>query len=64
MSQIELKNLFIQIISQVGIKSKVIANKTGISQSDLSRFKNGHICLCLRDSQNLEDYLNTFKNML
>ena len=63
-NQTQLKILLNQIIEQVGIKAKVIAIKTGISQSDLSRFKNGQICLCLRDSQKLENYLDTFKNML
>jgi len=64
MNQLDLKILLNQVINKVGIKGKVISQKTGINASDLSRFKNGQILLCERDSQKLESLLNTFKIML
>lgn len=33
-------------------------NKTGITTDILSRFKNGHICLCDADASKLESYLD------
>lgn len=40
-----------------GLVAKAIADKTGITQDILSRFKNGHICLCDTDSAKLSAYL-------
>lgn len=41
-----------------GLVAKAIADKTGITQDILSRFKNGHICLCDSDSNKLSAYLD------
>lgn len=41
-----------------GLVAKAIADKTGITQDILSRFKNGHICLCDSDSTKLSAYLD------
>lgn len=64
MNQLELKRLLNNIINNIGIKGKMICNKTGISPADLSRFKNGKIGLCLADSERLEKYLSTFKALI
>ena len=41
-----------------GLVAKAIANKTGITTDILSRFKNGHICLCDTDAERLKQYLD------
>lgn len=41
-----------------GLMAKAISNKTGITTDILSRFKNGHICLCDTDALKLESYLD------
>ena len=41
-----------------GLMAKAISNKTGITTDILSRFKNGHICLCQSDADKLETYLS------
>lgn len=41
-----------------GLVAKAIAAKTGIATDYLSRFKNGHICLCEGDANMLEAYLD------
>lgn len=41
-----------------GLVAKAIARKTGITMDILSRFKNGHICLCKIDANVLEEYLD------
>lgn len=41
-----------------GLMAKAIASKTGITTDILSRFKNGHICLCEDDVFKLEMYLD------
>lgn len=41
-----------------GLVAKAIAAKTGIATDCLSRFKNGHICLCEDDANRLKAYLD------
>ena len=50
------KKLNVTIAS--GLVAKAIASKTGITTDILSRFKNGHICLCDTDADVLEEYLD------
>lgn len=57
MGQSELREMLCMIISK-GLMAKAISNKTGITTDILSRFKNGHICLCDSDASNLESYLD------
>lgn len=57
MNQEELREKLNCIIAN-GLVAKVIAKKTGIGTDYLSRFKNGHICLCENDADRLEKYLN------
>ena len=40
-----------------GLLATAIAKRTGITTDILSRFKNGHVCLCEKDRKRLEDYL-------
>lgn len=56
MYQKELREKLCAIIAD-GLMSKAIAAKTGITTDILSRFKNGHICLCDADASKLESYL-------
>lgn len=55
--QENLKNKFISIV-QAGLSAKSIAECTEIDYKDLSRFKNGHICLCESDAERLDAYLD------
>lgn len=57
MSQNELRENLCITISK-GLMAKAISNKTGITTDILSRFKNGHICLCDTDALKLESYLD------
>lgn len=57
MSQNELREKLCITISK-GLMAKAISNKTGITTDILSRFKNGHICLCDTDALKLESYLD------
>lgn len=57
MNQNELRTKLISIISK-GLMAKAISDKTGITTDILSRFKNGHICLCDSDVSKLESYLD------
>lgn len=41
-----------------GLAAKAISKRTGITTDVMSRFKNGHVCLCECDKNRLEDYLN------
>lgn len=41
-----------------GLIAKAIAEKTGITADILSRFKNGHICLCDSEATKLSEYLD------
>lgn len=56
MNQAELREELNDIIAK-GLVAKAIASKTGITTDILSRFKNGHICLCDSDSSKLESFL-------
>ena len=57
MSQNELRERLCIVISK-GLMAKAISGKTGITTDILSRFKNGHICLCDADASKLELYLD------
>lgn len=56
MNQNELREKLVDIIAR-GLMARAISNKTGITADILSRFKNGHICLCDADASKLESYL-------
>ncbi len=55
--QENLKNKFISIV-KAGLSAKSIAENTEIDYKDLSRFKNGHICLCEDEANRLQAYLD------
>lgn len=57
MNQNELREKLNSTIAN-GLMSKAISSKTGIATDILSRFKNGHICLCEDDAEILEAYLD------
>ena len=57
MNQNELREKLMVIIAN-GLTSKAIASKTGIATDILSRFKNGHVCLCDNDSTKLSVFLD------
>ena len=57
MNQNELRTKLISIIAK-GLMARAISDKTGITTDILSRFKNGHICLCDSDASKLESYLD------
>ena len=48
MDQKELRDKLIAVV-EAGLTSKSVASKTGIATDILSRFKNGHVCLCEND---------------
>ena len=41
-----------------GLVAKAIAKQTDITTDVLSRFKNGHVCLCSNDADRLQAYLD------
>ena len=57
MNQDELRSKLNAIIAN-GLIAKVIAERTGIGMDYISRFKRGHICLCQKDADRLERFLN------
>lgn len=57
MNQNELREKLNDTIAN-GLMAKAIASKTEITTDILSRFKNGHICLCEDDAEVLEAYLD------
>lgn len=57
MSQNELRERLCTIIAK-GLMAKAISSKIGITTDILSRFKNGHICLCDADALKLRSYLD------
>lgn len=57
MNQNELRERLCIIIEK-GLMAKAISRKTGITTDILSRYKNGHICLCDADAIKLESYLD------
>ena len=56
-NQNELRNKLSAIISS-GLSASSISKVTNISRIDLSRFKNGQICLIESDAEYLEKYLD------
>lgn len=60
MDQEQLKKRLMYALNTVGLKAKQISGYTGISQADISRFKNGKIMLCLSDAQKLANYFDKF----
>ena len=63
MEQNVLRDKLFRVIEDIGIRATVISSKTGLLQSDISRFKNGKILLCYSDAQKLESYLDGFENL-
>lgn len=57
MNQELLRNRLNDVISS-GLIAKAIATRTGITTDVLSRFKNGHVCLCEDDAEKLKSYLD------
>ena len=41
-----------------GLAAKAISKRTGVTPDVLSRFKNGHVCLCPEDADKLKRYLD------
>ena len=41
-----------------GLVAKAISKHTDITTDVLSRFKNGHVCLCTNDADKLKAYLD------
>ncbi|MDD7378256.1 MAG: hypothetical protein SO445_03925 [Lachnospiraceae bacterium] len=41
-----------------GLVAKAISKHTNITTDVLSRFKNGHVCLCTADADRLKVYLD------
>ncbi len=41
-----------------GLVAKAISKHTNITTDVLSRFKNGHVCLCPNDADKLKAYLD------
>ena len=41
-----------------GLVAKAISIRTGVPADVLSRFKNGHVCLCVDDAYSLQNYLD------
>lgn len=60
MNQEELKNKLSATISS-GLSAVSISKATNISRIDLSRFKNGQICLIDSDAEKLERFLEQIK---
>lgn len=57
MDQELLRNKLNNVIAS-GLVAKAISKRTNISNDILSRFKNGHICLCPSDAETLKAYLD------
>lgn len=57
MNQESLREQLNDVIAS-GLVAKAIAKQTNITADVLSRFKNGHVCLCPDDAQRLEAYLD------
>lgn len=57
MNQKELREKMNTIVLS-GLSCKAISTKTKIAPDILSRFKNGHVCLCQDDAERLEAYLD------
>lgn len=60
MDQEQLKKRLLYATTEIGLKAKQISKYTGISQADISRFKNGQIMLCLSDAKKLNNYFDRF----
>lgn len=57
MNQDDLRVKLNAIVSK-GLVAKAIADKVEISPDNFSRFRNGHICLCQKDAERLEAFLD------
>lgn len=57
MNQDTLRKKLLEII-ELGLSASSISKVTNISRIDLSRFKNGQICLNNYDAECLEKYLD------
>ncbi|HCC07279.1 MAG TPA: hypothetical protein DEP72_03805 [Clostridiales bacterium] len=62
--QKNLRDGFIKLLEQEGIKIKFISDKTGISEIMLSHFKNGRVNLGKKNEISLQGYIEEFcKNL-
>ena len=57
MNQDSLRDRLNKVIAS-GLAAKAISKRTGITTDVMSRFKNGYVCLCEKDKNRLEDYLD------
>lgn len=57
MNQESLRERLNNVIAS-GLVAKAIAKQTNITTDVLSRFKNGHVCLCPSDADRLKAYLD------
>ncbi len=57
MNQDSLRDKLNHVIAS-GLVAKAISVRTGITTDVLSRFKNGHVCLCVDDANSLKNYLD------
>ena len=57
MNQDSLREKLNHVIAS-GLVAKAISARTGITTDVLSRFKNGHVCLCMNDATSLKNYLD------
>ncbi len=57
MNQDSLREKLNHVIAS-GLVAKAISARTGIATDVLSRFKNGHVCLCVDDANSLKNYLD------
>lgn len=57
MDQELLRERLIDVIAS-GLVAKAISKHTDITTDVLSRFKNGHVCLCPADADRLKIYLD------
>jgi hypothetical protein len=57
MNQDSLREKLNHVIAS-GLVAKAIGARTGITTDVLSRFKNGHVCLCVDDANSLKNYLD------
>ena len=57
MNQDSLREKLNSIVAS-GLTAKAIAKNIGVSTDNLSRFRNGHICLVAGDGDRLKGYLD------
>lgn len=60
MDYITLQKRLVYAINKIGIKARSISKMTGISDAELSRFKNGKAFLSAPAAKKLQKYLDGF----